>query len=314
MSQPLPRTARWLLALGLWLRLALPAAAGDETPAADPLPAEGLRFAEALYAEGDHYRAITEYKRYLFHRPDGPRSGWVRLRIGQSYLAGRRWTAARLQFERLWRQQPPGRLRALAGFSLARGFYLDGRLEQALAVLERLLERPLDAELRSAGWYLAACAELRSGRLRRARRALDGVSANGPLADRAWRLAGGLQRARRLEYKSPLAAGLLSVVPGLGHLYLEQPAVGLTALAWNGMFGYAVFESFRHRRWGLGVLLAAVELLWYSGTIYGAVAGAHRSNRDARHAHLDRLDAKAGLDVAYPPDDAIHGLLLQGRF
>ncbi len=314
MSHLLPGTARCLLALGLWLRLALPAAAGDEAPAPDPEPADGLRFAEALYAEGDHYRAITEYKRYLFHHPDASRTGWVRLRIGQSYLAGRRWVAARLQFERLWRQEPPGRLRALAGFSLARGFYLDGRLEQALAVLERLLDQPLDPELRSAGWYLAACAELRSGRLRRARRALDGVSANGPLADRAWRLVSGLQRARRLEYKSPLAAGLLSVVPGLGHLYLEQPAVGLTALAWNGMFGYAVFESFRHRRWGLGVLLAAVELLWYSGTIYGAVAGAHRSNRDIRHNHLDRLDAEAGLDVAFPPDDAIHGLLLRGRF
>ena len=113
---------------------------------------------------------------------------------------------------------------------------------------------------------------------------------------------------------TPLAAGLLSVVPGLGHLYLEEYSVGLTALAWNGLFGYAAYESFRHRRWGVGALLAALELLWYSGTIYGAVSGAERYNRDAVLNYLDRLDEDVGLDVAFPPDDAISAILLHGRF
>lgn len=97
-----------------------------------------------------------------------------------------------------------------------------------------------------------------------------------------------------LPRKSPLLAGVLSVVPGAGHVYIGEPVTGLAAFAWNGLFGYALYESIRREQIGIAVLLGVLESLWYTGTIFGAVSGAQKYNRDVRREALDRL--RAGHD------------------
>ena len=69
------------------------------------------------------------------------------------------------------------------------------------------------------------------------------------------------------------------------------------------------YDAFRRRQWGVGALLAGLSLLWYSGTIYGAVDGAHRYNRDARLNFLEELDRGAGLDIAFPDPAAVGAML-----
>jgi TM2 domain-containing membrane protein YozV len=92
-----------------------------------------------------------------------------------------------------------------------------------------------------------------------------------------------------LPRKSPLLAGLLSVVPGAGHLYIGEPLIGLAALGWNGLFSFALYESIRRDQVGVAVLLGALELIWYTGTIFGAVSGAQKYNRDVRLQALEGL-------------------------
>jgi len=66
---------------------------------------------------------------------------------------------------------------------------------------------------------------------------------------------------------------------------------------WNGAFIWALVDSLTARKFGQAALIGVVEFVWYSGTIFGAVAGAHRFNRDARRIveegmsrDLDRID------------------------
>jgi hypothetical protein len=92
--------------------------------------------------------------------------------------------------------------------------------------------------------------------------------------------------------KSPLAAGLLSIVPGAGHLYLGEPGVAAAAFLWNGAFLWATVEAFRQHRPGLGVALASVESLFYGGAILGAVSGAQRHNRDARTLAAEGVEGR----------------------
>ena len=40
---------------------------------------------------------------------------------------------------------------------------------------------------------------------------------------------------------------------------------------------------------GIAVMLGALELLWYSGTVFGAVNGAQKYNRDVQRDALDAL-------------------------
>lgn len=287
---------------------------------AGPVPVAGqellptLEFAERLFAEGDYYRAITEYQRALFLLGDAPRGDWVRLRIGTAYLAGQRTEAAAHVFADLLERTGNLRLRALAGLGRARAWYRAGRYLQGMQLLEQLHLQAGSAGLVDSRNYLLGCAALRAGRLDVARPAFAAVRAEGELGRRAGLVLERLGRAGRLPERSPLLAGLLSVVPGLGHFYLGQVEVGITALLWNGLFGWAAYDSFRRGQRGAGGVLLLLEMFWYAGTVYGAVAGAHRFNRDARLNFLEKIDAAAGLDVAVPPPAPPVELGLRGRF
>ena len=71
----------------LFLLLLLPL----QVQAADQPP---LSFANSLADEGDHYRAITEYKRFLHLFPDAPQAARARLSLAQSLIAGKRWASS----------------------------------------------------------------------------------------------------------------------------------------------------------------------------------------------------------------------------
>jgi hypothetical protein len=275
---------------------------------------EELRFAESLFTERDYYRAITEYKRYLFLNPQSPRAGWVRFRIGESYLKGGKLDAARFAFEDLLKTQKDPRLRRWAFLAMARAFYKRGMLKQSAGVLDQLIPMLEDPGLKGNALYLSGCAQLKIGAAEKAKAAFESIGAGHQLGERAGWLSSQVIRLDDLPEKSPVLAGMLSIVPGLGHVYLGEYAVAFTALCWNGLFGFATYDAFRRGHYGVGALLAALELLWYSGTIYGAVSGAHRYNRDARLNFLDELEERAGLDIPFPQAEAVGTILLKGEF
>ena len=278
---------------------------GRETP---------LRFAESLFAERDYYRAITEYKRYLFLNPQSPRAGWVQFRIGESYLNGGKLDAARFAFEDLLKTQKDPRLRRWVFLAMARAFYKRGMLKQSAGVLDQLIPELKDPDLLGHAYYLTGCARLKIGEAKKAKSAFESVGAGHKMGEQAGWLSGQVMRLDDLPEKSPVLAGMLSLIPGLGHVYLGEYAVAFTAFCWNGLFGFATFDAFRRGHYGVGALLAALELLWYSGTIYGAVSGAHRYNRDARLNFYDELEEGAGLDIPFPPAEAVGTILLKGEF
>ena len=106
----------------------------------------------------------------------------------------------------------------------------------------------------------------------------------------AGRLADAVDVRDRLPHKSPLLAGALSVVvPGLGHVYLGQPLIGVAALGWNGLFTAAAVDTAIHKLYGVTAVLGGLELLWYGGAILGAVSGAYKYNRDAELNHEEEL-------------------------
>lgn len=287
-----------LALLLLALCVAAPARGGElPSPERDEAVRHTLAFAESLFADADYYRAITEYKRALSLAPGTPLSSQIRLRIGQSYLEGGRSGAALPYFESLFDDPslgPAARLQA------ARTWLRERRFIPARELLAGLLDEP-DPRLLGEVHYLAGCLSLRQGLGAEAREHFLSVPAPHELAERALWLADEALRIPALPQKSPALAGVLSLVPGLGHVYLGEAGTGLLALSVNGLFGFAAVDTFRGGHIGAGTLLAAVTLFLYSGTIYGAVAAAHRFNRDAEQNFLDELQRQAGLDVPAGP-------------
>ncbi len=67
---------------------------------------DSLGFAKSLANEGDHYRAITEYKRFIFQNPKSPLIPQARLSIAKSLLSGKRWVESDNSFENLFTLHP----------------------------------------------------------------------------------------------------------------------------------------------------------------------------------------------------------------
>lgn len=277
------------------------AATGRSAPAASATASQDalgtLRFADWLLQKGDPYRAIGEYERFRFLAPSSPFDEVVRYRIALAYLVGEQYEMAGSLAARLSEDQAADpEVREAAWLLGGRALYGLKLYPAADAHLSEFLGQERRTPL-ARGWaaYQLAWVRLKAWDFQASLEPLAKVPPGTPWSDAAQAMRAELSRGVTVPYRSPVVAGLLSIVPGLGHFYLGQFGTGVSAMLWNGAFGWGLYETIRAQQWGLTVLLGLFEALWYTGTIFGAVAGAHRFNRDAKLNLLDDLARR------YPP-------------
>lgn len=269
---------------------------------AQPTP---LGFADHLLDTGDNYRAIGEYKRYLFEHTDGDRRDEAEFKIGLAYLRGERYAEAALFFDVLAQkaQLPAHRLRCL--FEEADARYLEGDYAVAGGDFGLLAaEAQTPDPLRARAQYLAGWAALLAHRADLAREAFGRASADPIFGLKARGVIPQLSDEASLPHRSPALAGLLSaVVPGAGYIYLGQPSIAAAAFAWNGLFGAGVYDAASHHLWGVTAVLAVFEAMWYGGAIFGSVSGAQKFNRDAWLNYVDALKTSHDWKGDLPTND-----------
>jgi tetratricopeptide (TPR) repeat protein len=80
------------------------------------------------------------------------------------------------------------------------------------------------------------------------------------------------------QEKSPLLAGALAVIPGLGYLYNGYPMSALSAFILNGLLIWGTYECVQMGNIPLGIIAGSTAIVWYSGNIYGSIKQAEREN------------------------------------
>lgn len=254
---------------------------------------QSLSFADSLFAEGDYYRAITEYKRFLFLSPGDPQAPRAELAIGRSYLAGSRWSQAEAALRRVERDFPGSPQAGRAALLLAEIPFRRGDYPLARSRLQLLLHSFAADPVKNKARSLLPWTLIEENRFAEARREL---LARGTPGDR--QLAAALPPLERLPRKSPLLAGTLSaVLPGAGQLYAGRPRDAVLALALNGAFIAGAWQSFHNGEQVVGGILLFFEAGWYSGNIYNAVNSTYKLNRDRREAAKERLRQRFGLGL-----------------
>jgi outer membrane protein assembly factor BamD (BamD/ComL family) len=250
-----------------------------------------LGFADALFNDGDYFRAITEYKRFLFLHPTDPRAGRVQLQIGLSYLRGQQWEDARQTFEAIARQHPDAEIRAEAAYLIGETAFQQGRYTQAIADLQAVVERYGQTPVGERARYLLGWSYLRARQWPEASQTFETISTASPLFPSSRALADAAREGERLPRKSPALAGLMSaVIPGTGHFYTGRFRDGTIALLLNAAFLTAGIEAVSAGNEAAAGLLLFFEAAWYSGAIYGAVNAAHKHNRDLEERWLQGLE------------------------
>lgn len=231
------------------------------------------RFAEGLLADGEYYRAISEYKRLLYYFPASAHAATAQQKIALALLLG---------------GEPAQALR-----------HIDGRLAAAP-------DRPSTTVERDRWLVLRAIARmdldadqpysLRKANLDQARADLASVSSAAPHYEQIAGFLRALDEPPDLPHKSPALAGALSaVVPGTGSFYAGRMAEGTLALFVNALLISSTVTAFQEHQDSLGVGLGVLALAFYGGSIYAAVSGAHKFNDRAAATTLDQQRARFGL-------------------
>jgi putative membrane protein insertion efficiency factor len=277
---------------------------------------EYAAFADALTAEGDCWRAETEYKRVAFLAGTDNMTRWSLLKAGNAYYRWRRWLESEPRFMEAATRSPLGAERNVAYFMAAASLFNEGKYEKGLEILELCgLEDEESRERRAdAGDHgQDDCQTLGSEKIQ----FLQGLCS---MASGDWDISAYRFKTMAIEYpdsqnrnqalfcgwkaeeggshvsrRSPtLAAGLSAVIPGSGQIYSGRTLDGVRHLVINGLLIFSVVKLFQDEHYAAGYLLTGITLPFYIGDITGAKKSADTYNATKRAAYVSDVIAEAG--------------------
>lgn len=245
----------------------------------------------------DYQRAVVEFERFIHFFPESEKVPRARYLIGAAYLKGNQFEAARTVLYEVHETYAHKLLGGKALLLIGESYYAQGISEEAGFYFKRVIQEYPLPELQNPAQYRLAWSRIQLNQWQEASETFKLVEKNSPLYPSALDLAEMSLQGEQLSYKSPTTAGVLAIIPGLGHAYLGRYKDGFVALLLNGLTIWAAVEAFDEDLDVLGGLLVALSVGWYSGNIYSAVNGAHKYNRKIRDDF--RLNLPDEFDIEY---------------
>lgn len=271
-------------------------------------------FAESLFAEGDYFRAITEFKRFSFFFSNNSLVEKSTLRIGESFFRAKRWQESVNALTSFTLKYPQS-------IMLPEALYLKGTAEKnmkrwnnALSTFNEIIGTKLN-EYSDKALYQIAIIHIEMEEWKKARETLSLISPNSPLSASANTISSGLETIDTLPRKSPSVAGTLSaILPGSGLLYAERPTDAFVAFLLNSAFICAAIELFRHDNYVAGSIVTFFEVGWYTGTIYSSVNSAYKYNKRTKDTFIMDLIEKSSLSFSHDSKSSTYNLMLGLNF
>ena len=275
--------------LGVWLCLfsILPAYAGPSVRLnADDVYA----FATKSYTDGDYSTAAIGFKAFVFYFPNDKRCPRAHFSIAMTYFKTQRYGKAEAAFQETARQYPQQDVAVESLFMISRCYLKLDDASAAIDILRRIADLTDNPAVRDRARDRLGWVYLENGEIGPARAAFYGISDAGQPVYHVKEILAQLDRPQdQLPYKSPVVAGVLSIIPGGGYLYCGRYQDALISFLVNAGLGLAAYESFDKDLYALGGLVSVVNLGFYGGNIYGGISSAHKYNDRIYDAFIGRL-------------------------
>jgi hypothetical protein len=256
-------------------------------------------FAESLFVEGDYYRAISEYKRFVFFFSKNELVEKCAYRIGECYYKAKRWQEALQTFSSFIIKYPESPMKPGALYHKGVAEKQLKRYTDALSTFQELIKLKLH-EFTDKAVYQSGIVLMEMEKWQQAKERFSIVPKDSPLAKSASIIASEILHMDDLPKKSPATAGTLAaILPGAGHLYTERPRDALVAFLLNGAFILGAIELFRHENYIAGGIVTFFEIGWYTGNIYSAVSSAHKYNERTREDFIEHLKEISTLSLQH---------------
>jgi TM2 domain-containing membrane protein YozV len=181
-------------------------------------------------------------------------------------------------------------------------------MTMAIEKFSQLTKNPIKEETTVKAFYALGVLYAEIGKPKEAKENFKKLGGNSAYIDLSKKLTEEVDQYRAAKKKNPAAAGILAIIPGLGHLYCERPRDALVSFLVNGAFIWGTVESFRQEQYVLGGILAFFELGWYMGNIYSAVGSAYKHNRYQEKMFLEKMERN--IDLTTPSSPSSTALIL----
>ena len=264
-------------------------------------PDTQYNFAEHYYSNEEYFRAIDEYKRFIYFFPEDARTPLSAYKIGMLYFTSRRFKEAVNSFETIIEQYADTDLLVKSYFMISECLVMLAEYVPAISNLHNLIIITDDMHTKDEAFYRIGWIYLEIGAWEKAKLYFSKISMQNSHKYSLKKLSDELNREATILKKNPNLAGILSIIPGTGFLYCERYQDALIAFLLNGAMICAAYEAFDSGNDALGGIITFVETGFYAGNIYGSVSSAHKYNRNKTEQFLDKLkkNTKIGFSAGY---------------
>jgi TolA-binding protein len=248
-----------------------------------------FEFAGHYFDAGEYYRAIGEYKRFIYFFPEDTRHEQAMYKIGMCYLNGQKFQEAINTLKNLLTQFPSTDFKTKARFRISQCFAELKEYLRAIDSLDRIAATAKDTDISDKAYYRRGWIYLEMDQWEAAEKSFACISSKNREQYRLETLSHEMRQKKELKTKNPTTSGILAIIPGAGHLYCGRYRDAAMAFLFNSAMIYAAYEAFDHNHDVLGGIITFFEVGLYSGNIYSAVNCAHKYNRDVKNRFLDYL-------------------------
>lgn len=280
-----------------------------DTPSPIPLPqGEGVKgreeevfseekqynFALSLFNEGEYYRAITEWKRFIHYFPESKLIDDATLFIGKAYLMGEKYDDAINKFMDFREAFPDSNLIPECLYLRGVTHFKKEEYHLARGLFELVREKYPDSIWAGRGVIINGWSYANEGDFHKAGEEIKLESIlDEQLRLKAEEISNEIKSGEGLHRKSPQTAGLLAaILPGSGHFYLGRYKDGTVAFLLNASFIWGAVASFQQNNYAVGGILTFFEVGWYTGNIYSAVGAAQKYNKWEEDRFRDDIEKK----------------------
>jgi outer membrane protein assembly factor BamD (BamD/ComL family) len=264
--------------------------------------ASQFKLAGKLFDEGDYFRAITEYKRFIYFFPESSLLEMAYFKIGEAYFKGKRWEDAIQAFERLREKFPDGKLADRSYYLCGMAYFYKKDYPSSREQFKKIIDSFPASGLTNDAMLQTAMSYVEEEKWVEALGSFREIGKESNLYHFAESFASGLGEMDKLPLKSPALAGTFAaILPGAGHFYTGRKRDGVTAFLLNGAFIWGAVESYNNENYAVAGILTFFELGWYFGNIYSAVSSAHKYNKRLKNEYIRSLKEKRGISLGINP-------------
>ena len=252
-----------------------------------------LGLADAFLAEGEYYRAITEYKKFLFLFPDSEKVDYALFGVGTAYYRGEEYESATHSFAAVRERYGKGPHAAPSAYFEGVSLWKLGRFDRADAAFDRVPALDPASEYAPLSLIGKSLLSYDARNVPGCRRGLARFLENYPQDARAERVRQTialLDRVGELPRKSPAVAGMMSaVVPGSGYMYAGRYGDGIVALIVNGAFIAGTVAAIHQENYAVAAIVGGIGVPFYIGNIYGSANAATKWNISVRKEFREKI-------------------------